>query len=81
MDTIVIREYDQRFMVEEAKGLLDDAGIPSMLAADDGGGAYPQLGFSGGYRLLVRREDQEEAEKALEVLGPYTPVKHRGLFG
>ncbi len=80
MGTKVIREYEKRYMVDEAKGLLDEAEVPSMITADDAGGSYPQIPFTSGYRILVQEEDEERAEEVLEVLGPYTPPKGLGLF-
>ena len=48
---------------EIAKGVLDDAGIESMIRSDNAGGMYPALG---GADLVVRAED---AEKAIAALG------------
>ena len=45
-----------------AKGLLDEAGIESMIRSDNAGGMYPAVGVA---ELLVRSED---AEKAWELL-------------
>ncbi len=77
----VIREYDQRLLAEQAKGLLEEAGISAAVHSDDVGGAFPQLGLSGGYRVLIKEEDIPKAEEVLEVLGPYTPPSTSGLFG
>ena len=52
---------------EIAKGVLDDAGIESMIRSDNAGGMYPALG---GADLVVRAED---AEKAVEALGLEQP--------
>jgi hypothetical protein len=80
MGTVVIREYEQRFMADSANGLLEEAGIPSMISADDIGGSYPQIVFSRGYRVLINEEDREAAEEVLSVLGAYEPPRHQGLF-
>ena len=77
----VIREYDQRILAQQAKGLLEEAGISAEVQSDDAGGALPQLGLSGGYRVLIKEEDISKAEEVLEVLGPYTPPSTSGLFG
>ena len=45
-----------------AKGVLDQAGIESIIRADNAGGMYPALS---GADLAVRAED---AEKAAEIL-------------
>ncbi len=41
-----------------AKGVLDEAGIDSMVRSDNAGGMYPALS---GADLLVRAEDAERA--------------------
>jgi hypothetical protein len=45
-----------------AKGILDEAGIESMIRADNAGGMYPAIS---GAELLVRTEDVERANEAL----------------
>jgi hypothetical protein len=45
-----------------AKGLLDEAGIESMVRSDNAGGMYPALA---GADLLVRAEDLDRAHDAL----------------
>jgi hypothetical protein len=50
-----------------AKGVLDDAGIESMIRSDNAGGMYPALA---GADLLVREEDAERALEALEAIPP-----------
>ena len=45
-----------------AKGLLDDAGIDSMIRSDNAGGMYPAMA---GADLLVRADDARRAEDAL----------------
>ena len=45
-----------------AKGLLDGAGIESMIRSDDAGGLYPAMAAAD---LLVRVEDAERAAMAL----------------
>ena len=45
-----------------AKGVLDEAGIESMVRSDNAGGMYPAIG---GADLLVRLEDREKALDAL----------------
>lgn len=46
-----------------AKGVLDEAGIESMIRADDAGGMYPAIVRA---ELLVRAEDVTEALEALD---------------
>ncbi len=46
-----------------AKGMLDAAGIQCMIRSDNAGGMYPSLA---GAEILVRTEDAERAEQALQ---------------
>jgi Putative prokaryotic signal transducing protein len=46
-----------------AKGILDDAGIESMIRSDNAGGMYPAMA---GADLLVRAEDAERATERLK---------------
>jgi Putative prokaryotic signal transducing protein len=46
-----------------AKGILDGAGIQSMLRSDNAGGMYPAIA---GAELLVRAEDVDKAKQALQ---------------
>lgn len=46
-----------------AKGILDDAGIESMIRSDNAGGMYPSLA---GADLLVNADDAEKARAALQ---------------
>jgi Putative prokaryotic signal transducing protein len=45
-----------------AKGILDEAGIESMIRADNVGGMYPAVS---GAEILVRSEDVDQAREAL----------------
>ena len=46
-----------------AKGILDEAGIESMIRSDNAGGMYPAIA---GADLLVRAEDVQKASDALQ---------------
>ena len=45
-----------------AKGILDEAGVESMIRSDNAGGMYPAMD---GAKLLVRAEDVTRANDAL----------------
>ena len=49
-----------------AKGVLDEAGIESVIRSDNAGGMYPPLDA---VELLVRDEDVERATETLRTLG------------
>lgn len=53
-----------------AKGVLDETGIESMIRADNAGGMYPALGD---VELLVRADDLERAQAALDRRHPGRP--------
>jgi hypothetical protein len=61
---VEIATYATRSDAELAQSVLEAAGITSVLAADDAGGAYP-FDLSGGARLLV---DEADAEDAVAIL-------------
>jgi hypothetical protein len=61
-DLVVVSTFPSTADAEIAKGVLDDAGIESMIRADNVGGMYPGIG---GADLLVRSEDFEKASDAL----------------
>jgi hypothetical protein len=66
---IVVGVYGTRADAESAQGMLAADGIPSLLQADDAGGAYP-FDLSGGSELLVELAD---AEHAAAILGEPPP--------
>jgi hypothetical protein len=57
--------YPTRTDAELAQTALEAAGIPSVIAADDAGGAYPFDLTGGGTRLLVEEADAEDASAVL----------------
>jgi hypothetical protein len=61
---IEIGTYPTRSDAEFAQARLASAGISSLIAADDAGGAYP-FDLSGGARLLVDDADAADATAAL----------------
>jgi hypothetical protein len=64
-DLIAVSTFRSTADAQIAKGVLDGAGIDSMIRSDDAGGMYPAIG---GADLLVRAEDVETAKAALQHL-------------
>lgn len=62
-DLVVISTFPSTTDAQIAKGVLDDAGIDSMIRADDVGGMYPTIR---GAALLVRSEDVAAAREILD---------------
>lgn len=61
---VQVGAYPTRSDAELAQTALAAAGIPSVVAADDAGGAYP-FDLTGGVRLLVDEADVEDATAIL----------------
>jgi len=61
---VQVGAYTTRSDAELAQTALVAAGIQSVVAADDAGGAYP-FDLSGGARLLVDEVDAEDAATVL----------------
>lgn len=72
-DLIAVSTFPSAIDAQIAKGVLDDAGIESMIRSDNAGGMYPALG---GADLLVRAEDLTRAAEALQRHP--TPAPRRG---
>lgn len=61
-DLVVVATFRSTTDAQIAKGILDEAGIESMIRADNAGGMYPAIS---GAELLVRTEDVQKANEAL----------------
>jgi hypothetical protein len=61
-DLVVVSRFRSAADAEIAKGILDEAGIESMIRSDNAGGMYPAMAEA---ELLVRTEDLDRASDAL----------------
>ena len=61
-ELIALSTFRSTAEAQIAKGILDQAGIGSMIRSDNAGGMYPGIA---GADLLVRAEDVEKATEAL----------------
>jgi hypothetical protein len=61
---VEVAAYPTRSDAELAQTRLTGAGIPSVVASDDAGGAYP-FDLAGAARLLVSERDAEDASAVL----------------
>lgn len=66
-DLVIAHVFAYRHEAELARGMLEAGGIEAMIAADDCGGQRPLLGANTGIRLLVRRNDEQDARELLEA--------------
>jgi Putative prokaryotic signal transducing protein len=64
-EAVVVEKFSTRLEAQMAAGLLEAEGIFSFVSADDAGGAYPQLQYLGGVRLIVFPEDEKRAREIL----------------
>lgn len=63
-DLIAVSTFPSTVDAQIAKGVLDEAGIESMIRSDNAGGMYPAIA---GVELLVRAEDLTRATEALQI--------------
>jgi Putative prokaryotic signal transducing protein len=68
-DSIVVARFNHRYEADIAAGYLDNAGIDSVVSADDAGGADLGLAFTRRVRLIVLLEDELRATRVLEDAG------------
>jgi hypothetical protein len=73
---VQVGTYPTRSDAELAQTALAVAGIPSVVAADDAGGAYP-FDLTGGARLLVNETDAEDAAAILSERPRANPEEQR----
>jgi Putative prokaryotic signal transducing protein len=66
-ELVVVSTFRSTADAQLAKGILDGAGIESMVRSDNAGGMYPAIA---GADLLVRIDDVEEARDALQGRDP-----------
>ena len=66
-ELVVVSTFRSTPEAQIAKGILDEAGIASMIRADNAGGMYPAIS---GAELLVRLEDVQQANVALSGRHP-----------
>jgi Putative prokaryotic signal transducing protein len=62
-ELITVSTFRSTADAQVAKGILDEAGIESMIRSDNAGGMYPAMA---GADLLVRADDVEKATDALQ---------------
>ena len=72
---VQVGTYPTRSDAELAQTALAAAGIPSVVAADDAGGAYP-FDLTGAARLLVDEADAEDAAALLSEGADANRKKH-----
>ncbi len=64
-DLVAVSIFRSTADAQIAKGVLDEAGIESMIRSDDAGGMYPAMS---GAEILVRLADADRAHAALQRL-------------
>lgn len=64
---VVVSAFGSQMEADIAKSALESAGIEATIQADSAGGMRPHLAWaSGGFKLLVREEDESAGREALE---------------
>ena len=65
-DLVVVRTFATEAEADIAASALESAEIDAMIQADTAAGMRPHIAWaSGGFKLLVREEDADEARKVL----------------
>ena len=65
-ELVVVRTFATEAEADIAASALESAEIDAMIQADTAGGMRPHIAWaSGGFKLLVREEDADEARKVL----------------
>ena len=71
-DLIVVRTFATEAEADVAASALEAAEIGAMIQADTAGGMRPHIAWAtGGFKVLVREEDADEAR---EILKPRTQL-------
>lgn len=68
-ETVVLRTFTQEVDAEMARGHLESRGITCTVLKNDLGGLVPLRNKVYGFRLVVVRGDQQEAEETLQAMG------------
>jgi len=69
-DIVVLREYGNEAEANLVASMLEANGVPSRVAADTAGGAFPSLALVFPIRLLVRAADLAFARELLDAPEP-----------
>ncbi len=73
---VVVHAFATEAQADMAKSALESAGIDSMIQADSAGGMRPHIAWAtGGYKVLVREEDAEDAREALAPVDNADPAE------
>ena len=67
-DRIIVGEFSNRHELGIATGLLEEKKIEFMISGDDSGGIRPSLTFANPFKLLVNKQNFNEAKMILSIL-------------
>lgn len=67
-EIVVLRVFDNEVEAQMAQQMLRDAGVPTFIFKDDGGGMEPHLQRTNGVRLLLNSDDAVRAQDILQAL-------------
>lgn len=66
---VTVAAYDTEFLARLVVDHLEDAGIPTRVLSDSGGGSLPHISFgTGGYRVQVPADSSDAAREHLASL-------------
>jgi putative signal transducing protein len=65
-DPTILRTFSDRTEAEIVRAMLEAAGIPAMVVADDSGETLPSLDLAAGVQVVVSGADFERAQAVLD---------------
>jgi hypothetical protein len=65
-DPTILRTFSDRTEAEIVRAMLEAAGIPAMVVADDSGETLPPLDLAEGVQVVVPGADLERAQAVLD---------------
>jgi hypothetical protein len=72
-ELVVVMVLGYRHEAELAKGFLDDAGIEAVIQKDDASGLETGLSFTSPAKLIVHKDDLNQARQILRAAGVLPP--------
>jgi hypothetical protein len=73
--TVIVATFNRRHEADMARGYLEDAGVPAVSTADDGGGAFgvPLTFSQGGFATVRVLQENAHAARRLLREGGFLP--------
>ncbi len=70
-EVVLVKEYPNEFEAQSAKVQLDSEGIKCFISSDNEGGMMPSLSLAIGVKLMVNKNDYDNAVEILKSMNMY----------